>query len=234
MAGMSDERAIQELLPGYALGSLEPEESALVSEHLVRCRQCRKLLASYREVTGSLALVVADHDPPASLEARILEKIAAGPTVRRFQGAPRFRHPIAAAVAAVLIVALAATNIFLLTAPLRSNRPGVPGLVTVALAGTSAARGAYGTIVIDRDDNRGVMAVRGLAPLDPGRRYQLWILRGNERRSGGLFSVTDDGYGSLQIAVPEDFTGFTGFGISIEPSGGSPSPTGERVMTGRI
>jgi anti-sigma-K factor RskA len=110
----------------------------------------------------------------------------------------------------------------------------VPGLVTVVLTGTGESPQAYGTIVIDSDDNRGVLAVRGLKPLGASNAYQLWIVRQAERRSGGVFTVSSDGYGSLQVTVPAGFTGFTGFGISIEPAGGSTSPTGARVMSGRI
>ena len=138
-----------------------------------------------------------------------------------------------AAVAAVLIIVLGAGNIFLLTRPFQS-RALVPGLVTVTLTGTGETSQAYGTIVIDRDDNKGVFAVRGLAPLGASNAYQLWIIRQGERRSGGVFTVSPDGYGSLQITVPPEFTGFTGFGVSIEPAGGSVSPTGARVMSGRI
>jgi anti-sigma-K factor RskA len=244
VAGTIDENTFRELLPGYALGSLSPEEAEAVRVHLAHCRDCRAELAKYQDVTGSLGLAAAEHEPPPDLEARLLERIASEATrsalrprrsaaALQRRSAPWRAHPVAAAVAAALILALGATNVVLLTKLPRPRSAG-PSLVTVALVGTNAARGAYGTIVLDMDDNRGVLAVRGLEPLDPGRQYQLWITRGSERRSGGLFSVTDDGYGSLQITVPREFTGFTGFGISIEPSGGSAGPTGERVMSGTI
>jgi anti-sigma-K factor RskA len=230
---MKDNHEELDLLPAYALGSLDAEDSDRVREHVARCRACREELASYEEVTGRLALAVPEQEPPAWLESRIMEKVLSN---RRRQSFPEFlglRRPMLAAVAALLIIALGAGNIYLLTRPLQSPAQ-VPGLVTVVLTGTGETPQAYGTIVIDRDDNRGVLAVRGLAPLDASSAYQLWIVREGERRSGGVFNVTADGYGSLQITVPAGFTGFTRFGISIEPAGGSASPTGARVMSGKI
>jgi len=230
---MKDNHEELDLLPAYALGSLDAEDSDRVKEHVARCRACREELASYEEVTGRLALAVPEQEPPAWLESRIMEKVLSN---RRRQSFPEFlgfRRPMLAAVAALLIIALGAGNIYLLTRPLQSPAQ-VPGLVTVVLTGTGETPLAYGTIVIDRDDNRGVLAVRGLAPLDASSAYQLWIIREGERRSGGVFNVTADGYGSLQVTVPAGFTGFTRFGISIEPAGGSASPTGARVMSGKI
>lgn len=222
-----------DLLPAYALGSLDAEDSDRVREHIARCRSCREELASYQEVTGRLALAVPEQEPPAWLESRIMEKVLSSRRRRSFPEFLGMRLPALAAVAAVLIIALGAGNIYLLSRPFQSQAL-VPGLVTVVLTGTGETPQAYGTIVIDRDDNRGVLAVRGLAPLEASRAYQLWIIKATERRSGGVFAVTPDGYGSLQITVPPGFTGFTGFGISIEPAGGSASPTGARVMSGKI
>ena len=76
--------------------------------------------------------------------------------------------------------------------------------------------------------------MRGLPRLDVAHQYQLWLIRGTERRSGGVFSVDEDGYGNLLLNVPKDFKGFTSIGISVEPSGGSPAPTGARVAGGNL
>jgi anti-sigma-K factor RskA len=162
-----------------------------------------------------------------------MEKVLAHRRLRSFPQFLGMRRPVLAAVAAVLIIALGAGNIYFLIRPFQSQAQA-PGLVTVVLTGTGETPQAYGTIVIDRDDNRGVLAVRGLTPLAASRAYQLWIIKEGERRSGGVFNVSADGYGSLQVTVPAGFTGFTGFGISIEPAGGSASPTGARVMSGKI
>jgi anti-sigma-K factor RskA len=231
---MRDDHEILGLLSGYALGCLSPEEAAQVEEHLPRCGECRQQLAAWREVTGALAFGVEQRTPPDGLESRIMARIEERRPPRGMPAILHFPRPILAAVASVLIAVLGAGNIAFWVRESRPHSSVTSSLITVFLTGTSDARDAYGTIVIDRDDNHGIMAVRGLQPLDSSRKYQLWLVRNGERRSGGVFSVDPDGYGSLQVTVPPDFRGFTSFGISIEPAEGSPAPTGTRVMKGTI
>ena len=83
-------------------------------------------------------------------------------------------------------------------------------------------------------DNKGVLAVTGLRRLDSGHQYQLWLVRDGQRRSGGVFSPDADGYGSMLLTVPEDFKDFHSFGVTVEPRGGSDSPTGARVLSGSL
>lgn len=138
-----------------------------------------------------------------------------------------------AAAAVVLILALGAGNVLQWTrSPQFEAR--AKGLVTVALTGTVNHQEAYGTIVVDMQDDEGVLAVRGLPQLGPDSRYQLWLRNGSEVKSGGLFEVDQDGYGSLLIKVPGGFQGFRTFGISVEPAEGSVSPTGKPVLRGSL
>jgi anti-sigma-K factor RskA len=231
---MSDNHEILGLLPAHALGSLSPEEAARVEEHLPGCPECRQQLAAWREVTAALAFGVEQLTPPEGLETRLMARLEERRPSRKAPLIFRFQRPVLAAVASVLIAVLAAGNVALCVRQSQPHSSVTSSLITVFLTGTQDAHDAYGTVVIDRDDNHGIMAVRGLQPLDPSHAYQLWLVRSGERRSGGVFSVNADGYGSLQITVPSDFRGFTSFGISIEPATGSPAPTGPRVMKGTI
>jgi anti-sigma-K factor RskA len=234
---MSEHQAIEELLPGYALGCLDAEEEKAIREHLASCQPCRERLESFREVSDRLSLAVPMAQPPKSLEGRIMRRIDNTLLGRRLSSrwVQRFRHPALAAMAAVLIVALAVGNIVQLAkAPLMPPQPRSGRLMTATLAGTEQAREAYGTIVLDPKDNKGVLAVNGLPILDAAHQYQLWLIRDGQRRSGGVFSVDDEGYGSLLLTVPDDFKDFRSFGISIEPLGGSQAPTGAKVMSGTL
>jgi len=232
---MSDHHVIRELLPGYALGCLDTEEEKAVQTHLVNCETCSELLGSFRDVTDRLSFTVPLAEPPPALEGRIMHRI--GETLARRRPSPRwlpqFRYPALAALAAVLVVALATGNILQLTKTLPGPlQPRSAGLLTAMLAGTGLAKDAYGTIVLDPKDNKGVLAVNGLPPLDGAHQYQLWLIRDGQRRSAGVFSVDADGYGALLLMVPRDFVDFRSFGISIEPWGGSPAPTGAKMMSG--
>jgi anti-sigma-K factor RskA len=233
---MSDHDAIREMLPAYALGCLEAEEEKAVREHLAGCQECRQELESFRGVSDRLSLAVPMAEPPRRLEGRIMRSIDDSLAGRK--ASPRrlqFRHPALAAAAAVFIVALAVGNILQLAKAPPAQPQARPGrLMTAVIIGTGEAKEAYGTIVLDPQDNKGVLAVNGLPTLDAAHQYQLWLIKDGRIRSGGVFSVDAEGYGSLLLTVPSDFRDFRSFGISIEPLGGSQAPSGAKVMSGAL
>ena len=242
---MSDPHPIRDLLPGYSLGILDEEERNGVREHLAVCAACRAELASFREVAGRLAAAAPQRDLPAGLEARIMRAVgdrsarqdAPGPRSPALQPARKRGSPWPAltGIAAAVALVLGAGNLLQWSGVLSPAARGMPPrLSTAVLAGTGSAPEAYGTIVLDPKDNKGVLAVTGLPVLDPGRQYQLWLIRDGQRRSAGVFSPDAEGYGALLLTVPVDFRDFQSFGVSIEPRGGSPSPTGPRVLSGKL
>jgi anti-sigma-K factor RskA len=233
---MSDHDAIREMLPAYALGCLEAEEEKAVREHLAGCQECSQKLESFRDVSDRLNLAVPMAEPPRRLEGRIMHSIDDSLAGRK--ASPRrveLRPPALAAAAAVFIVALAVGNILQLAKAPPAQPQARPGrLMTAVIIGTGEAKEAYGTIVLDPQDNKGVLAVNGLPTLDAAHQYQLWLIKDGRIRSGGVFSVDAEGYGSLLLTVPSDFRDFRSFGISIEPLGGSQAPSGAKVMSGAL
>ena len=239
---MSNEHEVRDLLPGYSLGILDGDERNVVREHLARCASCRAELASYREVTGRLAAAVAQRDTPAGLEGRILKGISAAQrgTPRRTprRSAAPFRRgpwPALTAIAAMCVLALGGGNLLQWKGVLQPVARGVPlRLTTAVLSGTGDTEDAYGTIVLDPMDNKGVLAVTGLHGLDRQHQYQLWLIKGAEHRSGGVFSPDAEGYGSMLLSVPLDFRDFRSFTVSVEPWGGSAVPTSSPVLVGTL
>jgi anti-sigma-K factor RskA len=75
----------------------------------------------------------------------------------------------------------------------------------------------------------GTLIADHLEPLSPDQQYQLWLIENGDRLDGGVFDVGDDGYGSLTVRAPEPLDSYA-FGVTIEPAGGSPGPTGPRVL----
>jgi anti-sigma-K factor RskA len=236
---MSDEHMMRDLLPGYSLGILEEGERNAVREHLGGCASCRAELASFTEVTGRLAAAAPLREPPRGLEERILQGIAARrpDPVSRSTSAVRRGAPWRAltAIAAMCALALGVGNLLQWTGVLQAPLRGTQSRFTTALlSGTGDARNAYGTIVLDPADNKGVLAVTGLPKLDDRHQYQLWLIRDGQRRSGGVFSPDEEGYGGMLLTVPEDFKDFRSLGVTVEPRGGSTLPTGARVLFGSL
>ena len=233
---------MRDLLPGYSLGILEEEEKDIVRGHLAACASCRAELASFREVTGRLAAAAPLRDVPPGLGDRIMQGVGAlQPVLKtsapRRTASPSRRAPWPAltAIAAMCALALGVGNLLQWTgvvqAPFRGQQTR---LTTALLSGTGDAKNAYGTVVLDPLDNKGVLAVTGLHPLDSGHQYQLWLIKDGQRRSGGEFSPDAEGYGSMLLTVPVDFKDFHAFGVTVEPRGGSEFPTGARVLSGSL
>jgi anti-sigma-K factor RskA len=233
-----------ELLPAYALDCLDEEDMLLVTEHLAVCATCRAELISYQGVADQLAMAVPCSEPPSNLRRRLMTHVQ--PSRPRASPQPRpawwqqlgrsfgvLRHPAWGVASLALILALAVSNVLLWQ---QVNRPGIAsntqGMRSLALAGTASAPEATGIVVISTDGEYGTLVVDNLPTLNKTQQYQLWLMRGGTRTSGAVFSVDQDGYGSVPILAPEPLTHYSSFGITVEPSGGSPHPTGAKVLSG--
>jgi hypothetical protein len=99
---------------------------------------------------------------------------------------------------------------------------------TLTVTGQQAA----GTLVLNSELKSGVLFVWGLQILDGAHAYQVWLIQPDGHRvSGGLFRP-EPGQPFVSVVIPSarPFSDFTGLGVTIEPSGGSPGPTGPKVL----
>jgi len=103
-------------------------------------------------------------------------------------------------------------------------------VITVSLKGTDVEPQAQGQLIASPDSQSGVLAVARLTPLEVGKTYQVWLIRGGKPVSAGLLTVDEEGQGVLVISSEEEIGSFDALGISIEPKKGSLQPTGEIVV----
>lgn len=239
---------ISELVPGYALDCLDPEEKQIAETHLADCAECRAELAAYRTIVADLSLAVPEFDPPAGLKQQILNQAgrqkktrSASPGLFTRLGYPfqqllaaLSRSPGFALASLALVIVLAAGNLLLINQVNQHNQAQLDGLQTISLSGTENSPGASGLIVISKDGQYGTLVADGLTELTPDQAYQLWLVRDGKRDSGGTFTVDHDGYGGLWVASPQPLGNYQAFGITIEPAGGSPGPTGPKVLGGEF
>lgn len=230
------EKHILDLIPAYALGALEVEEVQEADRHLELCPACQAELIAYRQVVADLALASPQHNPPARLKERLMKQVhksAAQASPGWMQQVWQRMRPLSAVWAMsslVLILVLTASNLFLWqqTHKLQSK------LRSVTLNDTAAAPNAAGLLVLSVDGESGTLVVDGLPALGQSQQYQLWLIDKGKRTSGGVFSVSQEGYGSLWIDSPKPLILYQSFGITIEPFGGSPGPTGKKVLGGQF
>lgn len=247
MSNNEEHKYILELIPSYALNSLDADEAAIVSQHLPDCETCQAELSTYEAVVDMMPLAAPDATPSPDLKVRLMAQVATVPetetaetvpqappesepsgwqaireVIRNLLTGPRWRP-----VALLLIIALAVGNVLLWR---QLNAPSPNAWRRIRLTGSEVAPEATGIIYISADGQKGTLIVEGLPQLNPEQQYQLWLIQDGQRASGGVFSVDPDGYRGMEIESPQPLQDFTAFGVTIEPAGGSPGPTGERVL----
>lgn len=80
----------------------------------------------------------------------------------------------------------------------------------------------------------GVLSVANMPQLEDGTAYQFWYVTDspNNPVPGGTFTV--DGNGQGFMLIPADVGGVTSIAVSIEPEGGSATPTGAILLTSDV
>ena len=102
------------------------------------------------------------------------------------------------------------------------------------LQAREGAPSAQGKIWVDRATGRGMMMARDLPPLAEGQTYQVWLTNPQGRVSGGFLRPYDDGVYYVVLQPPGKLTDYQTVGVTVEPLGGSPGPTGARIIGGEI
>ena len=226
---------IVNLIPGYALGCLDDDERVLVSEHLADCSECQMELQSYKSTVQQLILAAPAIQPPPALHNRLMKQTQKLLPARHLpqkssRNFLRWGTPVFIGAGLLLIIILVAGNLLLWRQVNRSVQPNM--LRTIMLTGTQAAPDATGIIVLSLDGEYGTLVVDHLPIHDREHQYQLWLIHDDQRATGGVFSVSDEGYGSIEILSAKPLNFYSAFGISIEPVGGSPDPTGQKILGG--
>jgi anti-sigma-K factor RskA len=233
-----------DLIPGYALGILEKSEVEQVEKHLALCAVCRQELQSYRQVIDKFPLAMKISAPPDDLKDKILAQVKEERRSQAFPQAEPFwaqvcqtlrnAAPVWGVISLVMVLLLLISNLILWQQLGKTEQANQRKMIGVALIGEEAAPQATGMLVMSADGEDGVLVVDHLPQLRPEQQYQLWLIQDGQRTSGGVFSVNEEGYGSLMISSPQPINSFNAVGITIEPAGGSPGPTGKKVMGGEI
>jgi anti-sigma-K factor RskA len=241
---MNPQEHFFDLLPAYALGSLDEEEHLQVSEHLSICAICRAELQDFDQIVAELPLAIVQSEPASDVKDKIMayatkDKDSAQRTTKqtwweRLTQAMRVNAPVWGFASLILIVILGLSNLFLWGRLNEIERVSQNALISIPLQGTDATPQAVGMVIVSRDGEHGTLIVDGLPVLNELSQYQLWLIRDEQRTNGGIFSVDEDGYGNLWVSSPEPLLSYSAFGITVEPAGGSPGPTGDKVLGGEL
>lgn len=225
---------LHHLAGAFALDALDDDERQAFEAHYPTCDICSSEVADYRAVAGELAAARAEQ-PPVALRERTLAEIAGvrqeaprtGPIDQLAQRRNRRVVPaILGAAAALLLVTIGAVVLVM-----RGDDPSTDDryadIVAAADAELVALDGSgEGTISVAWSAERGELAILGtdLATVNESETYELWRFDGDAVHPAGLFRPDEDG----RVLVVTELDGApTGWGVTVEPEGGSESPTGD-------
>jgi anti-sigma-K factor RskA len=233
---------VSDLLPGYALGCLDDEELLHVTRHLSLCSACRVELAGYQQTAERLAMAGPAFNPAPELKQKVLARVRRASKQQapvrnssfldffRLIFSQRLGLALGGAVLLLLVLLLTSTLVLWKQNQDLQARAPVGSMRLVALKGTTEAPQTSGYLMVFKDETYGTLTVSEAPLLDPGQQYQLWLIKDGKRRSGGVFSVGQDGYGVMQVSADSPLDSYQSFGITIEPLGGSPAPTGKKIL----
>lgn len=249
---------IQAAIPLLALGGLSQPEQAQLEQHLAVCPACRALLAEYTFVARELDAQVPARELPAQLESKILQQLPKQnaraareiPRAAEKARAPGFwRQPVRVSRWAFAFGVLSILLLLGVTTALafQVQRSGawnsvfvspsakLASLKVVELTGAAGPnRKPTGYICLLPDSQIAMLWLSNLEPLDWDHTYQLWLIQGGQRISGGLFRPNDKGRAAVMVNAPQPWAAYQEIGVTVEPEGGSAGPTTPRVIGGKL
>jgi hypothetical protein len=226
---------IDELMAGYALGSLSGEDALeadrLLSQHVPGCERCRETLLAFSDTVADLAFAADPIAPPETLLPRLhreLEPRTGRPAAGRWAG-------VAAGVAVVLVAGgLAVSQVLraddlqdrntLFAQALRYSQ--LPDADSARLIGTDAANPAPVSQVSAPDVDHFFLVGSDVPPPPAGQTYGIWLSDGVDPVFAGTFVP---GEGVTVVRVPFDRSRFDRVLITLEVEGTVPSEPGDAL-----
>lgn len=179
-----------------------------------------------RAVRETMALVSASTaaEPPTDLRERLLTAVGGGKVVELRPRSTRLRTA-AIAIAAAVAIGLGAAGIGFAIRPAQTQSAAeqifaAPDVRTVS---GDIPTGGTATVVFSRERNAGVLVMNNVAPPKSGTVYQMWLVGAQGPKSAGTMDAA--AVAPSTTAVLPDLGDSKTLAFTVEPSGGSTSPT---------
>ena len=229
-----DRSELLDLIPAYALEALEPDEKLQVEALLKTDSEAQQLLSEYQDIATNLILATPAKRAPVHLQddlrkrlaaarpATIMPSVPARPTRRRVS----IWMPLLAAAAILAIVFGVIAYLNRNPAETLYNQiKAIPGYKIMSIPGADGTT-PIGEMVASPDGSQAVIRMTRLPTLQSDRTFQLWLIDDSGAHSGGLFPFTQpDSTYYVVIPLAKNVLDYKAFGVSVEPSGGSPTPS---------
>jgi anti-sigma-K factor RskA len=244
-----------------ALGVLADEDCQSLRAHIASCAECGRHFAEAQGRVALFALAAPPQAVPAGARTRLLEKIHAenpaplvGAHSRTVRPASRWWNSFWAPATAALAVAtvLLWTNDRRLTKQVDDLQRAEQGyadltkqeqaLVTMLSAADTKAVELTATRKVPKDawalvrynSRMGMICYNGDLPAPPPHKeYQLWVVpEVGDPISVGTFMPASFSKGRMCMSKLPEGVDCQSFGVTVEPMGGVPHPSGPIVLSG--
>jgi anti-sigma-K factor RskA len=103
------------------------------------------------------------------------------------------------------------------------------------LAGLQAAPRARARVIWNASTREAVLIASGLQRAPEGKAYEVWVIAASKAPTpAGVFQSETDGTALVHLPRVEETARPHTFAVTIEPAGGSASPTGPMVLAGAV
>jgi len=102
-----------------------------------------------------------------------------------------------------------------------------PETAKIQLTGMPAAPNSRATFAFDKRTGRAVLMTEGLPVTAADKAYEVWFIpKGRAPMPGRVFTVDSSGHAMIMERMPPEAMDGAVIAITVEPKGGSASPTG--------
>jgi len=221
----------------WVLGALDNTEAAEFKRRMEASPELRREVAEMQEVADALPFSVVPVGPPPELRDRIMSVVEAEAELLHATGARAdrpYRTPTSwwrsllrplpvAAFACVLLLGGVAAGLLIGGGGPESART-VAAQITGAGTASASAR-------VEIEADRAQLVVDGMRSAPAGHVYQVWYVHDGQTDpvpAGALFDVDSAGQGAA--ALPGGVGDVKSVLVSVEPAGGSRTPTTQPVI----
>jgi anti-sigma-K factor RskA/putative zinc finger protein len=220
---------VHALIGAYVLDAVDDLERAAFDRHLRDCPACRSEVDELREASARLAGDAWSVPPPA-LRGNVLAAIAATRQISPAPAAPARRPPARLrllAAAAAVVVAAGGAGYAVQEWRVRAEHSRVESLENLLSAPDLTVHdepvtgGGTVTVAASRSRDAAVITLAAATAPGDGRVYQLWTIRARKPVPAGTLAAGQ----KTTRQIVRGLGDATDVGVSIEPPGGSTTPT---------
>ena len=231
-----------ENIPAYTLGALDAKETTALEAHLQKCESCRAELSTYRAASDNLLMSLPPQMPSTALRGRLQKRLPGTQKSARSHLNWSWSR-VAVGIALLLLLALNVFSISEVRALQRQQAQlmnqienGQMALTMLSYPHTQSfpiqQDNVMGSLLLDTEYNNAVLILRGLPSIPEDQTYQIWLIAPDGKRtSAGLLRPQGNlPFISEPLDTTQNIANFVGVGMTVEPAGGSDSPTGLQIF----